>query len=237
MIFLPCHNAPILSPVWHRCARQGDTRDTAYRLALPLFTLDAGEHFVVVGVNHARAGMALYSNVALYDLKAKVGVHDVHDRDMAGSAARYFDAHAGASAESSAGAGDGSRYFALTFAFDCSSIPASGRCTTVPLAPGTPMAVVERAYLHPLTLAGPDEARMVPVELLVFKRQLSVLAAWRAATRDIPPRLLVKLYLGACLDLLALNAAATALAATLLALALSTAFLGPCRREGKRRAR
>ena len=51
---------------------QGDTRDTSYRLALPLHTLEAGEFVYAVGLNHARLRMGAYSNIALYDLAKKV---------------------------------------------------------------------------------------------------------------------------------------------------------------------
>ena len=83
---------------------------------------------------------------------------------------------------------------------------------------GMGMAIVERVYLHPETLAGPDEAAMVPLELLVFKRreaggglgsaylgewvneQLEVLSAWRRTLWGIPAKQHVRVFIGAAFD-------------------------------------
>ena len=179
----------------------GDTRDTAYRVGLPLFVLNEGEFVTAIGVNHGMVGMAVYSNVVMYDLDEKKGILDISDRQLLGSAGEGND-----------------ELYAMSFAFDCTLPDIVGECTTIPLPPGTPMAVLERAYLHPKTLVGPEEAVMIPMELLVYKREPSLLAAWLGALRPtlslcalgeecespatdgIPFRIHLEIFLGATID-------------------------------------
>ncbi len=65
---------------------KGDNRDAMY-LMTPEFTLDSDEDFVVVyGVNHVKAGKALYANAVLYAQPMINGVTSVYDSLFEGSA-------------------------------------------------------------------------------------------------------------------------------------------------------
>ena len=155
--------------------------------------------------------MSTYSNIALYDLAKKTGVIDLADQDMVGSVA-YTLGGESAAAVCSKNCDD---FFAIRLAFNCGS---TKFCINIPLLPGTNMAMVERAYLNPLTLAGPDEKAMVPFELLVFKQReiigvfggwvgeyLEALLAWQRTLRGAPAKLTLKLFVGATLDSIASN--------------------------------
>mmetsp|Transcript_5926 Transcript_5926/g.10010 ORF Transcript_5926/g.10010 Transcript_5926/m.10010 type:complete len:349 (-) Transcript_5926:151-1197(-) len=199
---------------------QGDTRDTSYRLALPLHSLEAGEFVYAVGLNHARLGMGAYSNIALYDLANKTGVIDLADHAMVGSVTHVL----GESAASAVCGNECDDLFAIRLDFDClGSTGSSSFCIDIPLSPGQGMAVVERAYLHPETLVGPHESAMVPLELIVFKRRerytgfgggwLEALSAWRRTLEGIPFKQHLRVFTGATMDAMARGESAKGLSA------------------------
>ena len=170
-----------------------------------------------------------------------MGIIDLADQDMVGSVAHML----GEEAATTLCGVDCDDLFAIRLDFDCVGSTGSSKfCIDIPLAPGTSrstgvlvrraptnvhpnnplgtgMAVVERAYLHPETLAGPDEAAMVPLELLVFKRreaggglgaaflggwaneQLEVVSAWCRTLRGIPAKQHVRVFVGAAFDTMA----------------------------------
>jgi hypothetical protein len=203
---------------------QGDTRDTAYRLGLPLFALEEDEVAYAVGVNHGRVGTSVYSNIALYDLQRKTGVTDFSDQAMVGSVNHLLlqDISNEVLHQSICeGHKDCDDLFAVRIAFDCAG---NEFCITIPMAPGTPMALVERAYVNERSGVGPDEASMVMMELVIFKRNYPVpppfylradleahtymqvlwrcMSAWYRVIRAVHLRIHAKLYLGALIDAL-----------------------------------
>jgi hypothetical protein len=167
----------------------GDTRDAAYldgdeplRSSTPgiqpagpswVLTADPSDFLMVVGVLHNLVDppMATYTNVATYDVAKSMGVTAMDNTKMAGSARPYFGF---------AGDADASDPIDMLYAIRVSRScgPSEPYCLSVPTDPPTfpgipltaALTLVERAYVNPQTLVGPDPTELLPPTVLHFHK-------------------------------------------------------------------
>lgn len=110
---------------------------------------------MVVGVNHHALANASYVNLSVYHLEKLLGVTEVTQDRLYGSAGAYAPA--------------GELLYAYKVARNCGGDP---NCMTIPagfpgVPPGKPISLVERAYLEAETGVGPRYDELV---LPVFVR-------------------------------------------------------------------
>jgi hypothetical protein len=141
----------------------GDNRDTNYPATLPQpFFTDAGEFYMVIGVDHRSVGKVSYSNFSFYAIDHLVGITGVSDIDFAGSAVAWLPNEPLAD-----------ELFAWKIARNCGGDTA---CTEIPVGScpdGIPdsaiAAIAFRTYLEPVTNTAPDVDTLVPSRVLRFR--------------------------------------------------------------------
>jgi hypothetical protein len=127
---------------------QGDNRDTVY-LSNGNYTLSDGEFIVIYGVNHQKAGKAIYTNSAVYGADILNGVAVVTDAEYSGTADSYLPGNQNAGL-----------LYVWKFARHCNG---EAGCTEVPSCCGAaginetaPLMIGFRAYVEPETGVGPS---------------------------------------------------------------------------------
>jgi hypothetical protein len=142
----------------------GDNRDTIYPSIVPRRFFEAPDDFyVVLGVNHAATGKAVYSSFSVYAIDHLVGVAAVTSTDYPGSAQDYLPAHP-----------EAPKLYAWKIARQCGGEP---HCLEIPDA-GCPSGIVGdkfgtiafRAYLEPATNTAPDPSTLVIDRVIRFSK-------------------------------------------------------------------
>lgn len=149
----------------------GDNRDTTYVLARPSFQLpaDATSMAIIVGVNHQKTGNGVYSNLAVYDSAAHLGLVAVTDALLVLNS-RILDNTPYASSAAS--------LYAVVLTRDCAAVQlppllASITCLQVPTSgwPRAPAAhwlsVLERPYAALDTSVGPAPSALVGPQVIL----------------------------------------------------------------------
>lgn len=145
----------------------GDNGDTTYAVG-PItvaqgddtLLLGPDDHFVIYGVNHAAAGKAEYSSLAVYAKTKRMGVVTANDAEMLGSVEAYVPGHP-----------DADMLFAYEVRRDC-----EGRdyCLDLPTEfPGVGLTeslfFVFRAYVNPGMSVSPDFNELLAERVIVVR--------------------------------------------------------------------
>lgn len=128
----------------------GDTQDADYQFS-PSMHIDDGEVIAVVGTLATETGNATYASLSVNWFPMLVGVQNISDPALAGTAAPF-----------AAALQHDSRYFYVHYvARDCAGLE---HCTEVPrnLVPtGEIIKVIQRNYVNPGSTVGPEPTKML----------------------------------------------------------------------------
>lgn len=117
-----------------------------------LLTNDDNDFYIVIGVNHAKAGMSSYSSVSVYDYTQASGIKGITDDVLNNTALKFVQETEDPYAPF---------LYAYKFMRNCSDqdrdwcydVPISGDLH-LPLE--SPLVFIERSYDNPITHVGPD---------------------------------------------------------------------------------
>lgn len=140
----------------------GDIRDRYATRILSTELPDDASFVVVLGINHERAGRAVYSNFAIMTFDNRVGVAAIDSAEMVGSARAWLgDNHPQVD-----------DLFAWVLSRDCSrfDVPCLELAETCPWpARSESFYVTSRMYLDPSTGAAPGDGEIVPDRVWEFR--------------------------------------------------------------------
>lgn len=140
----------------YACIDQGycsfDSSDRYYARTVLGFSLAQDEWVVAFGPNHTRTGHASHTSLAVHEIEHTLEITSFDDDAMVGSARAYLDDPLV------------DDLYAVTFARDCSALPApcfeiGGGCPGA--EPEESMLLALRAYLDPSTGTGPQPSELV----------------------------------------------------------------------------
>jgi len=128
-----------------------------------LLTSQTGDFLVVIGVIHTLTNKATYTNIAVYNIAAEMGVGAVIDDKLQGTANMLIPND------------PNNKYFYVQiFARDNTCKDHGSNCFAVPVDfPGVPLnerlSFVERAYIEKETTVGPDGNELIAPTVLHYK--------------------------------------------------------------------
>lgn len=138
----------------------GDTQDTDYQISQSL-KIDDGQVIAAVGTLATETGNATYVSVSVNWFPLLVGVDDLSDTDLNGTAAAF----AGAIQR------DDRLFYVHYLARDCTGLP---HCLEIPrkLVPlGETIKLIQRNYVNPGSARGPDPTKLLnPVAIVLDGR-------------------------------------------------------------------
>lgn len=143
----------------------GDTQDADYQVS-PSLTIDDGTVVAVAGTLGTATRNATYVGLSVNWLKALVGVVNVSDVDLQGTAARYAST-----------VGNTNKLYVEYFARDCSGIEHCQQITEAMVPKGDVVKIIQRNYVVPGTARGVDPARVLNPVAIVLKRPSPVAGA------------------------------------------------------------
>eukprot|EP00928_Gymnodinium_smaydae_P043674 TRINITY_DN29218_c0_g5_i2.p1 TRINITY_DN29218_c0_g5~~TRINITY_DN29218_c0_g5_i2.p1 ORF type:complete len:595 (+),score=77.91 TRINITY_DN29218_c0_g5_i2:1133-2917(+) len=150
--YYPANNGMLEQQVKERVAEAQGHPLPAHMTAL--LSSDPDDFMVVVGVNHAKAKMASYTSISIYDFRRAAGIKGIVDPELDNTALHYLDPEKVPFAPF---------LYAYTFARNCSRSAAPvGACYDVPysgvsyLDAHAGALFIERSYDNPVTHVGPD---------------------------------------------------------------------------------
>ncbi|WP_133717750.1 hypothetical protein [Methylocaldum gracile] len=134
----------------------GDTQDTDYQIS-PTESIDSGEVLAVAGTLGTATGNATYTSLAPNRIPALVGVTNVSDPDLKGSASSFSET-----------VGNTDKLYVYYFARDCGNLPNCREITEEMVPPGDAIKIIQRNYVVPGSTQGPDPKQLVNPTLIVF---------------------------------------------------------------------
>jgi hypothetical protein len=156
---------PDCIPIGMNCV--ADTQDTTYSYSPPL-PFGGGRVYAAVGALSTQTGNATYVGLGITASKRKLGIDNVSDSDLLGSADDYWLA-----------APDHSKFFVYYFARDCTTLPtwASGHCRSIAQSdlpdydPSDPNGLMLslRDYIFPSSERAPDAASVLVPYVIAVK--------------------------------------------------------------------
>jgi hypothetical protein len=171
--YTPCPNQITLidgqsqpiSAVGPKCRATGmnclaDTQDTSYKFS-PNLPIDNGQVYAILGTLPTNTGNATYVGLSVNDSTYLEGVQDIPDSTLDGTANNYDVPYS-------------SKLFVYYFSRDCAHFESKtgGNCfqiTDTMVPKGHPIKLVERAYLRPGTVRGPDSVNVLnPIVIQVW---------------------------------------------------------------------
>ncbi len=140
-----------------------DNWDTTYQLYGPA-SLDNGEIYAVAGTLGTKTKNATYVGFGINYSEVLVGVANLSDKDLTGTAGRYRKQ-----------VNDTGKFFLYYFARDCSDIKSltDGNCLEITdsiIPPGGHVSFTIRDYIVPETERGPDSTLILPSRVLQLHR-------------------------------------------------------------------
>jgi hypothetical protein len=160
---------PQCIPVGENCL--ADTQDTTYSFS-PRLPFGGQRVYAAVGALSTKTGNATYVGLGINASKRLVGIDNVSDAELAGSASYYCPS--GSSCD---------QFFVYYLARDCTTLPswASQHCRTITASelpdydPSDPnpdrLMLSLRDYMFPGTSRGPNENSVLPPYVIVVKTQ------------------------------------------------------------------
>ena len=134
----------------------GDTADADYQ-ASPTVNIDSGEVLAVVGTLGTVTGNATYTSLSVNWIPALVGVLNISDKDLAGTASIF-----------SATVANTDKLYLHYFARDCTNLPNCVQITEKMVPRGDGVKIMQRNYVVPGTTRGPDPNLVVNPQVIVF---------------------------------------------------------------------
>ena len=135
----------------------GDSQDADYQLS-PSLRLDEGQVIAVMGTLATQTGNATYVSLAVNRFPLLVGVSNLSDTDLDGSAVSF----------ASALQHDADLFYVQYFARDCTGVP---RCFEIPrkLVPtGETIKLLQRNYVAPGSARGPTPGKLLNPVVVVL---------------------------------------------------------------------
>jgi hypothetical protein len=140
----------------------GDNQDTDYQLGQSM-TLDNGEVIAVLGTLATETDNATYVSLSVNRYPALVGVANLDDTDLVGSAAR-FQAAAGVDVLGD----DAHKFYVYYIARDCSGLQDCLELSRGMVPRGETIKLMQRNYVKPGSTVGPDPERMLnPIAIVL----------------------------------------------------------------------
>jgi hypothetical protein len=134
----------------------GDTSDADYQIS-PTVSIDSGEVLAVVGTLGTATGNATYTSLSVNWLPPLVGVANVSDKDLAGSASAFAEE-----------VDNTDSLYIHYFARDCRDVEPCFQITAEMIPPGDAVKIIQRNYVVPGTARGPDPRELVNPALIVL---------------------------------------------------------------------
>ena len=152
---------PLCLPIGENCL--GDNQDTTYQVNFPI-SLDHGEIYAVAGTLGTETGNATYVGFGLNQMPLMIGVKNLSDGDLKGTATAYAGQvkHTG-------------KFFLYYFTRDCSGLEdlTDNHCLEIDetMVPSGDQVVFSiRDYVRPGTERGPDSSKVLPPMLMPVQR-------------------------------------------------------------------
>lgn len=140
----------------------GDNQDTDYQLGQSM-NLDEGQVIAVLGTLATETDNATYVSLSVNRFPALVGVANLDDTDLVGSAAR-FQAAAGVNVLGD----DAHKFYVYYIARDCSGLQDCLELSRRQVSRGETIKLMQRNYVKPGSTVGPDPARMLnPIAIVL----------------------------------------------------------------------
>lgn len=143
-----------------------DTQDTAYMLA-GKFGLDSGQVYAVVGTLATQTGNATYVGLSVNETKHLLGVANISDPALKGTAAAYAARvrHTG-------------KLFVFYLTRNCARLRnlTGGHCLSIRrrmVPAGGTFSLALRDYIRPGTERGPDSAKLLPPWVIMLRRPVA----------------------------------------------------------------
>jgi hypothetical protein len=137
----------------------GDSQDTDYQISQS-YHIDEGQVIAVVGTLGTRTGNATYVSVSVNWFPALVGVLNISDPELDGSAAPF----------ASALAHDPGLFYVHYVARDCTGFDPCIEVPTRAVPVGGMIKMIQRNYINPGSKSGPDPTKLVNPVGIVFER-------------------------------------------------------------------
>jgi hypothetical protein len=138
----------------------GDTSDADYQVS-PTVSIDSGEVLAVVGTLGTATGNATYASLSVNWLPPLVGVANISDKDLAGTASAF-----------SVRVGNTDKLYLHYFARDCTHLDPCFEITVEMIPPGDAVKIIQRNYVVPGTARGPDPNQLVNPAFIVLHGEI-----------------------------------------------------------------
>ena len=139
----------------------GDTQDADYQISQSLH-IDNGEVIAVLGTLATETGNATYVSVSVNWFPRLVGVKNISDTDLTGTASDF----AGAIQH------DARLFYVHYLARDCTGLQPCVEISQKLVPSGETIKLIQRNYVSPGTSAGPDPAKLLnPIAIVLDGRQ------------------------------------------------------------------
>ena len=133
----------------------GDTQDTDYQIG-PLLRLDDDAVLAVVGTLATETGNATYTSLSVNRFPALVGVANISDPDLKGTAAGFGDFQTG------------DPFYVHYVARNCAGLHPCVEVSTKLVAPEETIRLIQRNYVLPGSRRGPDPTKLLSPTLIVL---------------------------------------------------------------------
>lgn len=134
----------------------GDNQDTDYQLGQSM-NLDDGQVIAVLGTLATETDNATYVSLSVNRYPVLVGVANLDDTDLKGSAARFQDTAGGIDVLGD----DAHKFYVYYIARDCTGLEDCLEISRRQVARGETIKLMQRNYVKPGSSVGPDPRRML----------------------------------------------------------------------------
>lgn len=135
----------------------GDSQDSDYQFG-PSGQIDNGEVVAIMGVLSTATNNATYTSLSVNWFPQLVGVANIDDSQLAGSAANFADV-----------LGEKANQFYLYYvARDCSGLSHCLQLSTKAIPAGATLKFIQRNYITPETKVGPNPDMIMPPVMIIF---------------------------------------------------------------------
>jgi hypothetical protein len=134
-----------------------DSQDTDYQISQSA-SLDSGQVVAAVGTLSTQTGNATYTSLSINEFPQLIGVTNISDPALKGTAASY----------ASALQHDSRMFYVYYVARDCKALTNCTAVTTEQVPVGGMIKLFQRNYVNPGSNRGPDPYRVLDPYMIVF---------------------------------------------------------------------
>jgi hypothetical protein len=134
----------------------GDSSDADYQISATV-SMDSGEVLSAVGTLGTATGNATYTSLSVNQIPALKGIVNISHKDLVGSASAF-----------SAAIPDTGKFYVQFFARDCRNLDHCFQVTEDMVPRGDSIKIIQRNYVVPGSLRGPDPTQVANPTLIVF---------------------------------------------------------------------